>query len=283
MLMALPLDKLGLVSGIINTLKAILGDSQISTVVVTILGIGVLYSFLANMVTWTMGANRAAAEAAGEGEMPAAFGKLHPTNNTPTGAFIITGIVSSLVLVVYGLFASSSADLFWTLFAFSSIVFLLPYLVMFPAFLKLRFTDKDKVRPYKVPGGNGFATILTVICIIFILQAVVFFIWVPGSPVDWAFAAPVLLGVALTLMIGEFLLTTSSMEEEKINPWTNILAFVLPPVGAILFAADKAISAESRKKGIWMSLLWLVGLVIVVGLAWYLFSSGVISVAAPAA
>lgn len=206
MLMALPVEELGLVSGIIDTLRLLLGESGFGGALVTVLGIGALYTFLTNMVTWTMGANRTAAEAAAEGELPAIFAKLHPVNKTPTGAFLITGIVSSVVLVVYGFMAGSAEDLFWTLFAFSSMVFLLPYLALFPAFLKLRRSDPATPRPYRVPGGNGLAAVLTVVCMLFIVQAIVFFIWVPGEPVDWAFALPVLTGVVLTVIVGEFML-----------------------------------------------------------------------------
>ena len=205
MLMALPLEDLGLVSGIIDTLRILFGETGIGGTLVTLLGIGALYTFLANMVTWTMGANRTAAEAAQEGELPAIFGKMHPKYQTPSGAFLLTGIISTVVLVIYGFMAGNAEELFWTLFAFSSIVFLLPYLAMFPAFLKLRKVDADIDRPYKVPGGKITATILAILCVIFILQAIVFFIWVPGEPIDWAFAAPVLIGIVITIIIGEFL------------------------------------------------------------------------------
>jgi len=209
MLLALPLDQLGLVSGIVDTLKAVLGSSTVATVLVTILGVGALYTFFANMVTWTMGANRTAAQAAEEGTLPAVFGKLHPVNKTPVGAYVITGFVSTLVVIVYGFLAGSNEELFWTLFAFSSIIFLLPYLMLFPTFLKLRSSDPDAQRPYKLPGGKAFAWIMSIICILFVIQAIVFFIWVPGSPVDWAYAGPILIGVVVTLVIGEVLLLVS--------------------------------------------------------------------------
>lgn len=205
-LLALPLDQLGLVSGIIDTLTAILGDSGPGALAVTILGIGALYTFLANMVTWTMGANRTAAEAADEGELPAVFGKLHPVNKTPVGAYLITGVVSTLVLVVYGFIAGSNEELFWTLFAFSSIIFLLPYLAMFPAFLKLRQAEADVKRPFQIPGGMPLAALIAVVCEVFILQAILFFVWVPGEPIDWAYALPVLAGVLVTIVAGEVLL-----------------------------------------------------------------------------
>jgi glutamate:GABA antiporter len=208
-LMALPLDKLGLISGILDTLKAVMGNSTLGNIAVIVLGIGALYTFLANMVTWTMGANRTAAEAANEGELPAFFSKLHPKNQTPVGAYVVTGIISSVVLVVYGFMAGSNEELFWTLFAFSSIIFLLPYLAMFPAFLRLRTLDKDIKRPYRVPGGKVLATIIAVVCEIFILQGILFFIWVPGQPVDWTYTISILVGVVVTIIIGEVLLWRS--------------------------------------------------------------------------
>jgi len=214
MLVALPLEDLGLVDGIIDTLSILLGTEGLGSVFVLLLGIMALYTFFANMVTWTMGANKTAAEAAGDGELPAIFGKLNEKNNTPVGAFIITGIVSTVVIVLYGFMAGTSEDLFWTLFAFSSMVFLLPYLAMFPAFLKLRKIDKDIERPYKVKGPKWLMTLLVIICELFIVQAVVFFVYVPGEPIDWAFAAPVLIGVVLTLVVGEILLNNSKKRKQ---------------------------------------------------------------------
>lgn len=215
MLMAIPLEDLGLVSGIIDSLKAIFGETGVGSFLVTVLGIGALFSLFANMVTWTMGANRTAAEAAQEKELPGIFGKLHPSNNTPINAYIITGIVSSLVIVVYGFMAGNAEDLFWTLFAFSSIVFLMPYLALFPAFVVLRSKDEKLPRPYKVPGGNVVAWIIGIVCEIFIAQAIIFFIWVPGQEIDWSYAGPVLIGIVITLIVGEVLLLVAKKEKES--------------------------------------------------------------------
>jgi len=206
MLLAIPLDQLGLVSGIIDVLQILFGTTGIGGVMVVVLGVAALYTLLANMVTWTMGANRTAAEAANEGELPAIFGRLHPVNKTPVGAYLLTGAISTLVLVVYGFMAGSNEELFWTLFAFSSIIFLLPYLALFPAFLKLRQTDVNAKRPFQIPGGMPLAATIAVICEIFIIQAILFFIWVPGQPIDWAYAVPVLVGVLVTIVAGEILL-----------------------------------------------------------------------------
>ncbi len=201
-LIALPLDEIDLVSGIVDTLRVLLGEGGTGGALVIALGLMALYSFLANMVTWTMGANRSAAEAALDGNLPPMFSRLHAVHKTPASAAIVTGVVTTVVIVIYGFLAADAEDLFWTLFAFSSIVFLLPYLAMFAAFLKLRNSDPSTPRPYRVPGGKGGAVVLAVICMLFILQAVVFFIYTPGE-FDMIYAASVVAGVVVTLIVGE--------------------------------------------------------------------------------
>jgi glutamate:GABA antiporter len=206
MLMALPLEDLGLVEGILDTLYRLFGGTGLGVAWVHLLGTSLLFTLLANTVTWTMGANRTAAKAALEGELPALFGRLHPVNQTPVNALLLTGAISTVIFLLYGVMAGSAEDLFWTLFAFSSIIFLLPYLVLFPAFVWLRWVDPAAARPYRVPVNTLGAVLLAAICELFILQAIVFFVWVPGEPVNWGLAAPVLTGVWITLMVGEVLL-----------------------------------------------------------------------------
>lgn len=205
-LVALPVEQIGLIEGLLDSLHRLFDDYPWGGAFVTLLGIGALFTFLANMVTWTMGANRSAAEAAGRRDLPVIFGALHPRHGTPANAALITGVVSSAVIVLYGLLASSAEDLFWTLFAFSSIVFLLPYLLMFAAFLVLRRIDAARERPYRVPGGTMTAWIFAGLCMLFVVQAIVLFVWVPGEEIDQQAAAAILGGVIATLVVGEVLI-----------------------------------------------------------------------------
>ncbi len=206
MLIALPVEDIGLIEGLLDSLHGLFDGYGWGAAFVTLLGIGALFTFLANMVTWTIGANRSASEAAGRGDLPEVFGKLHPRHRTPANAAIITGIVSTAVIVLYGFLASSAEDLFWTIFAFSSIVFLLPYLLMFGAFLALRRKDAAHPRPYRVPGGPGVARLLVALCIAFILQAIVLFIWVPGSEFALDSGLGIVAGVIATIIVGEVLI-----------------------------------------------------------------------------
>lgn len=198
-LAALPAGDINLVEGLIDTFRLFFGDSAAGKAFTLMLGIGALYTFFSNGVTWALGCNRAAAEAALEGELPPIFAIENKKLGTPVGAAVLMGLVSTLILVLYGFLAGSNEDLFWSLFAFSAVIFLLPYEGMFMAFIRTRVTDPDHPRPYRVPGGLNTARILAWTCFGVLALAIVLFIYTPGEGIQW----PVLIGVVVTLAIGE--------------------------------------------------------------------------------
>jgi glutamate:GABA antiporter len=216
-LIALPLDQISLIEGLIDTLRKIFGDSAAASALVTALGIAALYTLYANMVTWTLGANRAIAEAAYRQDLPAVFGKLDGKNQTPRNAALITGVVSTVVIILYGFLATNAEDLFWTLFKFSTIVFLLPYLLMFPAFIQLRRNDDVNAAAYRMPGGILFGGILATICQVFIVQAIVLFVWVPGKAFFTYENLAIVIGTALIVVIGEILIYRTQQRSAPIK------------------------------------------------------------------
>jgi len=70
------------------------------------------------------------------------------------------------------------------------------------AFLRLRLTDVDTTRPYRVPGGRVGAWATTVLVFGFVVAAVVLFVWTPGAAVDTTFVAQMVGGLLLVLGIG---------------------------------------------------------------------------------
>jgi amino acid transporter len=214
-LLALPVGDISLIKGLPDTFRRVFGTEGAGNVLVVVLSSMALYTFVANMATWTMGANRSAAEAANRGDLPSVFARLHSAHQTPANSAILCGVISTIVLIVYGLLAKDAEDLFWTIFAFSSVVFLLPYLLLFPSFLKLRRTDPNTPRPYRVPGGYSTAVLLSVICTAFILQAIVFFIYKPGA-FDATYALSVVGGVVLTVLVGELLVRRARSRQEAV-------------------------------------------------------------------
>jgi amino acid transporter len=198
-LTAIPAGDINLVEGLIDTLLLFFGDSAAGRAFVLVLGIGALYTFFSNGVTWALGCNRAAAEAALEGELPRIFALENRQLGTPVGAAVLMGLVSTVVLVMYGFMAGSNEDLFWSLFAFSAVIFLLPYEGMLLAFVKMRVVDGSHPRPYRVPGGLNAARITAWVCFAVLGLSILLFMYTPGAGAEWAVVA----GVAITLAIGE--------------------------------------------------------------------------------
>ena len=212
MLAAIPSGDVDLVEGLIDTLRLLFGTTGWGGTLVTALGIFALYTFFSNGVTWALGCNRAAAEAAMEKELPHQFA-IEGKRGTPIGAAIMLGIVATIVLLLYGAMAGSQEDLFWSLFAFSAVIFLLPYLGMFLAFIKTRKTDPDHPRPFKIPGGIVVAQLLAWICFATLSLSIVLFIYTPGEGIQW----PVLLGASGMLALGEVTIRIAERQQRTAN------------------------------------------------------------------
>ena len=198
-LAAIPSQDIDLVEGLIDTLQLFFAQLPYGETLVVGLGLAALYTFFSNGVTWAIGGNRAAAEAAEEGELPRAFAIKSQSRNTPVGAAVLMGFMSTFILVLYGFLVNSNEDLFWSLFAFSGVIFLLPYVGMFLAFLKMRRIDGQRPRPFRVPGGDIGALLLTLVCVAVLVMSIFLFVYTPGEGFQWS----VLIGSVITLLLGE--------------------------------------------------------------------------------
>ena len=185
-----------------DTLHLFFDGSETGKLFVLFLGLAALFTFFSNGVTWALGCNRAAAEAAQEGELPGFFGIESKKFGTPVGAAIAMGIFGTVTLLLYGFMSQSNGDLFWSLFAFSAVIFLLPYIAMLFAYIRSRKSDTDRTRPYKVPGSDRVAIMLAYLCILTLTLSIVLFIYTPGEGLQ----LPVLFGALVMIVIGEVLI-----------------------------------------------------------------------------
>jgi len=150
-------------------------------------------------VTWSIGANRAAAEAAIDHELPSFFGITHKKYGTPVGAAVTLGAAMTAILLIYGFLSGSNEDLFWKLFAASAVIYMLPYIGACLAFYRARRVDPDRPRPYKAPGGDFVALLMTLVCSALLGLSIVLFMYVPGEGFDW----PVVIGSVVSILLGE--------------------------------------------------------------------------------
>lgn len=204
-----PFAEINIASGILQVFEIAFGKQGIGRIVVIIFGLNILACLFMSIVPWTLGENRTIAEAARNGELPAIFGKMTRRNMAPVGASIVSGMISTVVIVIYGLITRSAAELFWQVISFSCVVNMLAYLILFPVFIILRKKDRDTKRPYRIPGPDWFAVLLAIMAEVVVLVAVLIWIIQPGHEFARS-TLPILVGVLITILVGEVLVAHSA-------------------------------------------------------------------------
>ncbi|KPA21258.1 putative glutamate/gamma-aminobutyrate antiporter [Shimia sp. SK013] len=204
-MVALPTNELSLVGGITQTFSILFGDSAAGRALTVSMSLVAIAALMVYIVPWLMASSRAAAEGADGKEMPAIFGKRN-ASGSPVGANLLTGVVATIALVVYGLMSGSADELFWSLFAFASFLLFVTYFFMIASFVKLRETHADTPRPFRVPGGKfGVWTValmqglvLVVSCLVFAFPDIMF------GVIDLGDSAPILGGILGSFLFIEY-------------------------------------------------------------------------------
>ena len=201
-----------IVTGIVDALKlsfdSVLGGAGW---LFDIAVVALLFTFFGNMVTWSIGANQTISATGLDKTAPGVFGHVNKRFGTPDYAFVLMGLIATGITILAYALDPDQASVFWTLFALSSIVFLIPYLLMFPALLVLRRKFPDQPRPYRVPGGAAGAWIATVLCEAGIALTLFLFFYFPiegtSKGAFWAITAG---GTIVSLLIGWWLYRQAS-------------------------------------------------------------------------
>ena len=174
---------------------------------VIVAGLMFIYTFVANIASWSFGVNEVAKYAAEDGSMPKAFIPVNK-DGVPYKASIINGVVASIIVIggILASFVSEDFEAGFSLFfCLSWITLLISYAPMFLAFLKLRMTDSKTKRVYKVPGGNLMITIATWVPFIILVLGIIFTLFGDFTPEYIADSVPLYAGVILSFVCEEIL------------------------------------------------------------------------------
>ena len=155
-------DKVGLTNGMINAIEIVCNAGGIHWFVI-IIALAILLFRIGSVNAWLLSPMVMFIESSKD-ILPSWFTKMDEKRNTPKNALIIqAAVVSVLTLMAYSMPTVESA--YWLMAAMATILYFIPFLAMFAAFIKLRKMYPDTPRKYKVPGGItipaiGFAVVL---------------------------------------------------------------------------------------------------------------------------
>jgi amino acid transporter len=160
---------------------------------------GALFSLVMNMISWVIGANEILEDVPFAKNFKV-FNVRHPKYNTLSKSFVLMGAISSVLILVGMGLGESGDEAFWTILAFSMVIFIFPYIYLTPAILKLRKQDGDAARHFMVPGGKLGLNIAAILNFIFIALALVLLL---VSNQGYALYYPVvIIGTIITTGIG---------------------------------------------------------------------------------
>lgn len=178
---------------------------------VTLVAILFLLTLFGNMVSWSLGVNSVAQLAAKNNDMPKVFAIESKKNGMPVGAAIMNGIVASVVVLLAPIIPNQ--DLFWCFFALNMVMFLLSYVPLFTAFLKLRKIDQTE-RVFRVPGGPVLTKLMAIIPMILVVVSLIFLaIPMDTSKETLEAVLPITIGAVVFIAIGEIIAAIKGREE----------------------------------------------------------------------
>lgn len=162
-----------------------------STAMANVLVFGGLAGIITSWNSFFMGGSRAIYSMAHSKMLPRALGELHPVNKTPKWATILIGIIA-MVAPFFG-----RQMMVWLTNAGGAAI-VLAYFIVALSFLKLRKSEPNLIRPYKVSNGKIVGTMAV------IMSAFMLALYIPGMPGGAGLVTAELVILGFWVLLGGF-------------------------------------------------------------------------------
>ncbi|HEY6807865.1 MAG TPA: APC family permease, partial [Gemmatimonadales bacterium] len=207
LLVALPHETVSITNGMPQAIAALTDrlGAPVLAPLAAVIAIMLVVSNIGGVGAWLTGSARLPFAAGVDRALPAAFARIHPKWQTPHVALLFQGGLATL-LVVASLAGATVKNAYYALVQTTIILFFIPYLYIFAAYLRLR---REKTRGTALTGALGFAAVLFSIVLGFVP---------PGDEAHpvW-YEAKVVGGVVVFMAIG-WVLARRGVRERTASP-----------------------------------------------------------------
>lgn len=200
-----PAGKTDIVAGIMQAMKS--GAETLGAPwLLPLMAVCLFFGAVGQVNSWLVGPIYMLQEASREDKILGEnVAKLHPKYGTPAFALIIQAVIVS-ILCLSTFISPSVAAAYWMLTALTTICYFIPYLVMFPSFIRLRQIQPNVPRSFRIPG-KILPIVLPLLgwCSIFFAVVLVF---IPPAELDMGgygfYLAKLLGGAVLAIALAEW-------------------------------------------------------------------------------
>lgn len=146
-----PQHEISLVGGLMQAFEAVFDALDVGWLLVPT-AILITIGGIAHMVPWIIGPAEGLATVARSGEAPRSWARENRAG-APVRVLTAQAVGTTLFCLVF-LFVPSVSTSYWILSVLTAQVILIMYALIFAAVLRLRYTQPDVPRPFRIPGGT---------------------------------------------------------------------------------------------------------------------------------
>jgi amino acid transporter len=165
-LLVVPKDEIGGIDGFFSatsTVFSVYGGAAYG--MLKALSVCLVFVLMSQGASWMIISDRMQAIAAADGAFFGGFfGVFNRTLSTPVRVNLLSGVTGTVFLIAAMQLTGDAAAIFNVVLIIAITTFLLSYLLIIPAAVKLRSVDPARPRPFRVPVTNPVFTLMGVLC-----------------------------------------------------------------------------------------------------------------------
>jgi len=200
-LYTVPTKDLSLAAGVIQAIQAMLDHLKLGWLTAP-MAVLIAVGSVAQLSTWLVGPAKGLGVAAAQGDLPKVW-RQHNKHQSPVAVLLIQAVISTAFSLAFVLMPSVNSA-YWVLSAVTTEVIIIMYFFMFASVIKLRYSQPDTVRAYRIPGGKAGVWVIAGVAIAALMFAFVVGLMPPSIVKNvgtWTYVL-VLLALSLILSVG---------------------------------------------------------------------------------
>ncbi len=146
-----PREKISLVAGLMQAFTVFLNKFHLAWLI-PVIALLIAFGVFGQVSTWIAGPSKGLLAVARRGYLPPFLQRVN-RHGVQTHILIIQALIVTALSLVFLLMPTISSS-YWILTALTAQLYLVMYVLLFISALRLRYTEPDVARAYKVPGGK---------------------------------------------------------------------------------------------------------------------------------
>lgn len=171
LLVAVPANDINIITGILQGISAI-GNKIGMGWATSVIALAITLGGIGGLMAWFTGAARMPFVVGIDNYLPKSFGKLHKTYNTPYIAVLVQAVIATLFILM-SFIGSSVEEAYMILLDTTILVYFIPYVYMFAAYIVLRRRKFNESEAVKSPKNDSLALVAGTVGLIVTLISMV--------------------------------------------------------------------------------------------------------------